>query len=387
MYEGAGQVGGRCRSFFDSKLGIEIDNGNHIILSANSNFLEMCNLVGSENTLNFLGSNYNFYDCKSKNTWNVKIGKNRFPFWIFNKNSRIPETRLFDYISIFKLLLCNKKVTVEEVIGKKNNLYKNFWEPLTLGILNTQCNEASAQILKNVVKETFLKGGKYSGIFQPRKSWDKTLISPMLKFLREKKITPKYNSLLQKITIEKKKITQLYFKNHTIKINNDELVIFAIPPNNIAKVFPELLIPQQFNTIVNVHFKINKKHFKDKPKIIGILNSISHWLFLKEDHCSVTLSASNHLTELPKDQLIKKIWYEVSQSLDLDIKCPPYRLIFEKKATYNQSPENNKMVRQLKFSLDNAFLIGDWTEFNFPCSIESSILSAKKISDKIAMES
>ena len=186
MYEGAGQVGGRCRSFFDSKLGIEIDNGNHIILSANSNFLEMCNLVGSENTLNYLGSNYNFYDCKSKNTWNVKIEKNRFPFWIFNKNTRIPETRLFDYISIFKLLLCNKKMTVEEAIGRNNNLYKNFWEPLTLGILNTQCNQASAQILKNVVKETFLKGGKYSGIFQPKKSWDKTLINPMLKFSEEK---------------------------------------------------------------------------------------------------------------------------------------------------------------------------------------------------------
>ena len=48
-------------------------------------------------------------------------------------------------------------MTVEEAIGRNNNLYKNFWEPLTLGILNTQCNQASAQILKNVVKETFLK--------------------------------------------------------------------------------------------------------------------------------------------------------------------------------------------------------------------------------------
>jgi hypothetical protein len=93
------------------------------------------------------------------------------------------------------------------------------------------------------------------------------------------------------------------------------------------------------------------------------------------------------LEDIPKDQLIKKIWYEVSQSLDLDIECPPYRLIFEKRATYNQSPENNKMVSQLKFSVDNAFLIGDWTEFNFPCSIESSILSAKKICAKLAMES
>ena len=68
----------------------------------------------------------------------------------------------------------------------------------------------------------------------------------------------------------------------------------------LLKFFQNFQIPQQFNTIVNVHFKINKKHFKDKPKIIGILNSISHWLFLKEDHCSVTLSASNHLTEHSK---------------------------------------------------------------------------------------
>jgi protoporphyrinogen oxidase len=217
LYEGAGQVGGRCRSFIDSKLGIEIDNGNHIILSANSNFLKMCNLIGSENTLNFLGSTYNFFDCKNKKTWNVKIGENKFPLWIFNKNSRIPETRLIDYISIFKLLSCNKKMTVQEVIGEKNNLYKNFWEPLTLGILNTQCKEASAQLLKNVVKKTFLKGGKYSGIFQPKKSWDKTLINPMLNFLREKEIIPKYNSLLQKITIEKKKLLSFILKITQLK--------------------------------------------------------------------------------------------------------------------------------------------------------------------------
>ena len=101
MYEGAGQVGGRCRSFFDSKLGIEIDNGNHIILSANSNFLEMCNLVGSENTLNFLGSNYNFYDCKSKNTWNVKIEKNRF---LFGFLTRILEYQRQDFLITYLYL-------------------------------------------------------------------------------------------------------------------------------------------------------------------------------------------------------------------------------------------------------------------------------------------
>ena len=35
LWEAAAQAGGRCRSFFDAKLGCAIDNGNHILLSAN----------------------------------------------------------------------------------------------------------------------------------------------------------------------------------------------------------------------------------------------------------------------------------------------------------------------------------------------------------------
>ena len=36
LYEAAGQAGGRCRTYYDSQLKAEIDNGNHILLTANT---------------------------------------------------------------------------------------------------------------------------------------------------------------------------------------------------------------------------------------------------------------------------------------------------------------------------------------------------------------
>jgi phytoene dehydrogenase-like protein len=35
LHEAAGQAGGRCRSYHDPALDMVIDNGNHLVLSAN----------------------------------------------------------------------------------------------------------------------------------------------------------------------------------------------------------------------------------------------------------------------------------------------------------------------------------------------------------------
>lgn len=343
----------------------------------------MCKLIESTNTLDFLGSNYNFFDIKTNKYWSLKINKGRFPYWIFDKNKRVPGTDIKDYFSILKLLVCNKKDTVLDILKKKNNLYNFFWEPLTLGILNTPCGEASAWVLKNVLKGTFVKGADFCEIIQPKISWNKTLVDPMLDHLKKRKVLLNFNSLLKDLEISNGSIKSLRFKNKKIKLDDSDKVIFAIPPNNLKKLFKNIYLPDEFNTIINIHFKIDQRFFKSKPRILGILNSLSHWVFLKKNHCSVTLSGANELIEIPKGDLIKKIWLEISKSLKLShMCCPPYRLIMEKKATYNQSPANNLLIRKVKDYPKNCSIIGDWTEFNFPCSIESSIISAEKLKKK-----
>ena len=83
-------------------------------------------------------------------------------------------------------------------------MYNSFWEPLTLGILNTECKEASAKLLFNVLKHTFFKGGKFCKIIQPKKNWNETLILPAIKYLQEKEISIQYNAALKELVIEDK---------------------------------------------------------------------------------------------------------------------------------------------------------------------------------------
>src|SRR5277367_6286583 len=51
MHEAAPQAGGRCRSYFDNELGCRIDNGNHLLLSANTTALDYLASIGATGTM------------------------------------------------------------------------------------------------------------------------------------------------------------------------------------------------------------------------------------------------------------------------------------------------------------------------------------------------
>ena len=354
---------------------IEIDNGNHLIFSANDNFLRFCELIGSKKTLKIYDPKFHFFDLIKKNNWSIKINDGPFPFWIFNKNNRIPETSLVDYLSFLKLLICKKNDTVSDLFLNNKILFTSFWEPLTLGVLNSRCDQASAYLILNVLKKTFFRGGKFCRIIQPEQNWNETLIKPSLKFLKENKINVNYNCSLKKIIVKNNFVNELVFNKDSEKIKNEDIVILSTPVSMLRKFFPKMTIPTESNTILNIHFKVTIKS-KFSP-LIGMLNSISHWVFIKKDHISVTVSAANRLNDSSSDEIAKKIWQEVSKLFELEKPLPEYQVIKEKKATYNQSPKNIKLVEKIRSLPKNLILAGDWTQKNFPCTIESAILSGK----------
>ena len=65
-------------------------------------------------------------------------------------------------------------------------------------------------------------------------------------------------------------------------------MVFAIPPSNIIKLFPNFSLPSDYNTILNIHYKVsseNQKLFKNE--ILGFVNTISQWVFVKKKlYCS-----------------------------------------------------------------------------------------------------
>ena len=47
IHEGAGEAGGRCRSFHDVALDCLIDNGNHLLLSGNTSAMRFLDRVNA----------------------------------------------------------------------------------------------------------------------------------------------------------------------------------------------------------------------------------------------------------------------------------------------------------------------------------------------------
>ena len=109
-------------------------------------------MIGSYKTLKEISPNFFFFDLKHNLEWNLDLSSGYGNFLI-DKKKLIPNTKLLDYFSLIKFLFVSKNSSVFEIVGN-SNIFKTFWEPLTLGVMNTAPKMASAKVLSNVLKET-----------------------------------------------------------------------------------------------------------------------------------------------------------------------------------------------------------------------------------------
>ena len=158
---------------------------------------------------------------------------------------------------------------------------------------------------------------------------------------------------------------------------------FSIPPTNLSKILNVNNLPVNYNTILNIHFNVKTEYIFFKKPIVGFVNSISHWIFVKNDHLSITISDANSLNNMDSNILVNKVWEEICSYLNKKINFESFQIVREKKATYVQSPNNINLVKKFEKKPKNLLIAGDWTQYNLPCTIEASILSGKKAIDII----
>ena len=137
---------------------------------------------------------------------------------------------------------------------------------------------------------------------------------------------------------------------------------------------PGLITPEKFKAIVNVHFKIAPP--AGHPMYLGIVNSISEWLFAYEDHMSVTISAADEWMHHDREDLARKVWAEVSAITGLPEELP--RLAGQPRAPRHlrrHSERSRKSGPGAKTQFDNLFLAGDWTATGLPACMEGAVRS------------
>lgn len=379
LYDSAGHAGGRCRSYFDSQLDCIIDNGNHLLLSGNTAVLDYLQTTGAEAEL--VGpaeAVFPFVDLLNDQRWSVAVDKGRWPGWLLDPQRRIPGTHMGDYFEALKLLFAGRGATLGDIVDTRKQLFRRFWEPFAVGVLNTPAVDGSAMLLAAVIRETFLKGGRHCMPRMAKTGLSETFVAPALSYLERNQVKFHPNTRLREITFSGDRATQLHFAGHRVDLAAEDTLVLAVPPYVCGTLVPDLQTPIETHAIVNGHFRIDRKiNSPENAGLLGVIGGTAHWIFFRDDVISVTVSAADDLAERPAEEVAHLIWGDICRAVDgIDGDLPiRHRIVKEKRATFAQTPASirNRPTARSKFA--NFYLAGDWTDTGLPATIEGSIRS------------
>jgi squalene-associated FAD-dependent desaturase len=382
LHEAAGQAGGRCRSYFDTALGLTIDNGNHLLLSGNSAARGFLRRIGAEDALEGPDhADFAFVDLATKERWRLRPNDGPFPWWIFAAGRRVPDTRWPDYLALTRLLAPGADRPLSAVVAPGGLLWTRLWHPFFLAALNTDPTEGSTKLAGAILRETLAKGGRACRPLVAKRGLSAAFIDPALRFLAARGATLRLGHRLDGFEIEKDGVVALGFADETIRLAPDDRVVLAVPPWIAASLVPGLEVPQSFRAIVNAHFKIAPP--AGTPMLQGIVNGLAEWVFAFGDRLSVTISGADRLLAVPREELAERIWADVAEVTQIAKPLPSWQIIKEKRATFAATPQENARRPGPSTRFSNVVLAGDWTATGLPATIEGAIRSGARAADLI----
>jgi len=149
LHEATSEAGGRCRSYHDAALGTTIDNGNHLLLSGNSQSMAYVHAIGADDQL--VGPEepaFDFIDLAASERWRLRLNEGRLPWWILEPPagaSRVPGHRNYAE-RVPRLFFAGPKAAIGHSMACAGRVFDRLWHPLLLAALNTEPAEASASL-------------------------------------------------------------------------------------------------------------------------------------------------------------------------------------------------------------------------------------------------
>ena len=381
VHEAAGHAGGRCRSYHDPKLGMTIDNGNHLVLSGNGATFAFLDRVGGREALAVHArAEFPFIDLAAGERWTLRLNQGRVPWWILDPARRVPDTRATDYASILRLLSERPGTKVSDVLPCEGELYERLWRPVLLAAMNIDPRDADATLTAQVLRKTFGEGGHACRPVIAHGGLSEAFVDPASRFLKARGGVVRHNVRLHRLAYEGGRVASLVFSDGSMRLRPGDQVILALPPRATAEIVPGLEVPTDHRGIANIHFAVNCP--ADMPRLTGVVNGLSDWIFAFPDRISVTVSATDG-DDMSRPELAHRIWTEVSYVTGrymtrLSDIPPPWQVIREKRATFAPTPEAARLRPRTRTEFRNLFIAGDWTDTGLPACIEGAVRSGDK---------
>ncbi|MEM8822100.1 MAG: hydroxysqualene dehydroxylase HpnE [Pseudomonadota bacterium] len=378
LLEASPKAGGRCRSYRDEKLGRVIDNGNHLVLSANTAVLDWADRIGGRAALTVGEAAYPFLDLQSGTQWTIRPG--RGPLGAITSNARPPGVSLGALLKdMTRLIAAGPSRTVRAAVGG-GPAWDAFWDPMTRAVLNEAPDVGSAALLRAALLRSFARGAAAARpVFAPQ-GLGPALIDPALETLARRGVVPKLRTPVQSLEGDER-IRAIKAGGETHSLASDDVAVVAVPPRQAAELLADARFPPPGQSILNAHFLVPESGL---PPLLALLGGVAHWLFRRGDVVSVTVSAeeASPLADANRTDALAHLWEDVSGAVaahggKVPEELPPSRLLRERSATFDQSPDGVAARHGPKTHWPNLFLAGDHVATGLPATLEGAVRSGE----------
>ena len=386
LFESAPQLGGRARAVIWK--GKRLDNGQHILLGAYQQTLGLMASIGvNENhvllRLPLALNMHSAFTLKTKNlpaplhllfgllsakglSWHERFAAIRFFIWL--KATRFKLTKDEPLLS-----LLSRKHQPERLI-------KWLWEPLCLAALNTPIAIASAQTYLNVLRDSFNQSKTDSDLLLPKVDLSALLSEPIAEHIK------KYGG---KIALNKS-VSNVEQTMNGFKLNiaDRELiefshVVIACSSQHLEAITPKLdvasdIVAFEYQPIYTVYIQYPGP-IRLPDVMTGLTRGIAQWAFDRGQLCgqdgliAVIISAEGAHQKLSQQALSEIIIEELKVAFPYLPSPEWHKVIAEKRATFACTAGLKRPTQLTK--IKNLYLAGDYTEGNYPATIEGAIRS------------
>ncbi|ANC91314.1 FAD-dependent oxidoreductase [Azospirillum humicireducens] len=383
VYEQAPQAGGRCRSFHDATLGRSIDNGNHMVLSGNRDLLDYARCTGGADALEEVRpAAFPFMDLRNGATWSLRPGG----LWLFDPARRVPGSRPLDYLAALRCLTAGRRQSVADRLRPAGRLFEPLWRPLAVSALNGPVERISARLFGAVLRETLLRGeAACRPVLTPR-GLSAAFVDPALARLRAAGAAVHLGARVDGLSFDGDRVSGLSAGGSTVTLGPEDALIVAAPAWAAERLVPGLTVPPPGAAIVNLHVRLDGPlRLPGGLPFLGLVGGTAEWLFARDDLLSVTVSDADRLAERPADEAAAMLWAEIAPRLGLDQRLGPpirpFRMVKERRATPDQSPESVARRPGPQTRWRNLALAGDWTETGLPATLEAAVRSGYRAAE------
>jgi squalene-associated FAD-dependent desaturase len=256
--------------------------------------------------------------------------------------------------------------------GQNGAIGHYLWRPLCVSALNTPAEQASASVFLAVLRDAFAGSRAASDLLLPRVDLSRLFPEPAAEF-----VAHRGGEIRLRTPVDDLPSLQKTFSS----------IILAVGPHQLKGLLPGPAPEYTYQPIYTCYLQYSPQVGLRFP-MIGLAEGLVQWVFDRgallgeKGRLACVISAQGDHQQMSQDELAETCHRELAQA-KLVAESPAWsRVIAEKRATISCVPGVKGLPQET--GLPGVFLAGDYTDPEYPPTLEAAVRSGVRAARKVA---